>query len=81
MTDQERMKVFRRLILWLIGFFPLLAVVMFLPAGIGWWKGWLFLAVFFIQNVIAVLYVWRTNPEVVIARTEIHKGTRGWGTA
>ena len=49
MQKEERLNVFGRAILALIGFFALLAVVMFLPAGIGWWKGWLFLAVFLFQ--------------------------------
>jgi protein-S-isoprenylcysteine O-methyltransferase Ste14 len=67
-----------RAILSLIGFFSLLAVVMFLPAGIGWWKGWLFLAVFLLQMAIAAVFIWRTNPDLFIARSRMQKGTKGW---
>jgi len=62
----------------LIGFFSLLAVVMFLPAGVGWWKGWLFLAVFLLQMALAAVHIWRTNPDLFIARSRMQKGTKGW---
>ena len=72
------MKVLCRAILSLVGFFSLLAVVMFLPAGIGWRKGWLFLAVFLLQMAIAAIYVWRTNPDLFLARSRMQKGTKSW---
>jgi protein-S-isoprenylcysteine O-methyltransferase Ste14 len=78
MADHERMRVLGRATASLIGFFSLLAVVMFLPAGIGWWKGWLFLAVFLLQMGIAAIYIWRTNPDLFIARSRMQKGTKGW---
>ena len=40
-----------RAILPLVVFLLLLAAVMFVPAGLGWWQGWLFLAVFALQIV------------------------------
>lgn len=67
-----------RAIFSLVGFFSFLAVVMFLPAGAGWWNGWLFLAVFLLQMAIAALYLWQKNPEIFVARSKIHKGTKGW---
>ena len=78
MSDRERTRVLRRAIVSLICFFSFLAVVMFLPAGIGWWKGWLFLAVFLLQMAIAAVYIWRTNPDLFIARSRMQKGTKGW---
>jgi protein-S-isoprenylcysteine O-methyltransferase Ste14 len=54
---------------------------MFLPAGIGWTKGWIFLLVFLVQTVLAVVYLWRTNPAIFIARSKIHKGTKAWDKA
>ena len=51
---------------------------MFLPAGIGWWKGWLFLAVFLLQMVIAAITIWLTNPELFIARSKMQPGTKAW---
>jgi protein-S-isoprenylcysteine O-methyltransferase Ste14 len=78
MSDERQSKAFCQAILSLIGFFSLLAVVMFVPAGIGWWKGWLFLAVFLLQVAIAAVYIWRTNPELFIARSKMQKGTKSW---
>ncbi len=70
-----------RAILSLVGFFVLLAAAMFLPAGIGWRQGWLFLAVFAIEIALEVLYIWRKNPELFVARSKVHKGTKGWDRA
>ncbi len=70
--------VFRRGILSLGGFLVLLAAVMFLPGGMGWTKGWVFFSVYIFQMALATLYLWRTNPEVFIARSKIHAGTKGW---
>jgi protein-S-isoprenylcysteine O-methyltransferase Ste14 len=78
MSAGERTRVLRRAILSLGGYFSVLAVAMFLPAGIGWWEGWLFLAVFLLQMAIAALYLWRKNPDIFVARSKIHKGTKGW---
>ena len=56
-----------------------LAVVMFWPAGgLGWVRGWAFLGTFFAVNVATVVYLWRTNPEIVVARSAPHRGTRLW---
>ena len=67
-----------RSLLSLVVFFLVLALALFLPAGIGWWQGWLFLAVFLIQMGIAALYLWRKNPAIFVARSKIQKGTKGW---
>jgi len=68
MDQPSRATTLRLLILWFLGFFLVLAVLLFLPAGgLGWPKGWLFLLVFFFQCVLSTIYVWRTNPEVVVA--------------
>ena len=58
-------------------FYLLLGIGMFLPAGIGWTRGWIFLAVFFLQMVLTALYAC-TNPEIFAARSKIQKGTKGW---
>lgn len=52
---------------------------MFLPAGTwAWPKGWLFVLVLLgvISAVLAVLH--RVNPEVIVARSRFHEGTKGW---
>ncbi len=70
--------VLRRSLLSLAVFLLVLGLALFLPAGMGWWQGWLFLVVFLVQMAIAALYLWRTNPEIFVARSKIHRGTKGW---
>ena len=55
------------------------ALFMFLPAGTwAWTKGWLFIGVFLGTLAVVALYLWRVNPEVVVARTGFHEGTKRW---
>jgi len=72
--------VLLRGILSLAGFLILLGIVMFLPAGdIHWMEGWLFLVVFFVLTVPAVIYLWRTNPDIFAARSRMTRtGTKRW---
>jgi len=66
-------------ILTLGGFLLLLAVALFLPAGdIRWAKGWLFLLVFLLLMAASVAYLWRTNPDIFVARSRIRPGTKRW---
>jgi protein-S-isoprenylcysteine O-methyltransferase Ste14 len=68
-----------RLVGFLVGLPLYLALFMFLPAGTwAWTTGWLFIAVFFVTTVVAGLWLWRVNPEVVAARTRSHEGTKPW---
>jgi protein-S-isoprenylcysteine O-methyltransferase Ste14 len=55
------------------------AFCMFLPAGTwAWPKGWLFIGVFLATLAVVALYLWRVNPEVVVARSGFHEGTKRW---
>jgi protein-S-isoprenylcysteine O-methyltransferase Ste14 len=76
-----RSRLLRRTTLSTVGFFLVLAVVLFLPAGIGWRKGWLFFLVFLAFMVLSARYLWRKNPEIFVARSKIHEGTRSWDKA
>jgi len=80
MINQARIAttVLRQAILSLGGLLLFLGVAMFLPGGIRWTKGWVFLLVFVLQMTVASLYLWRTNPEIFIARSKIHAETKGW---
>jgi protein-S-isoprenylcysteine O-methyltransferase Ste14 len=80
MTDEGRpgAGTLRRAVLTLGGLVLFLGVVLFLPAGVGWTGGWVFLLVFLLQVAAASLYLWRTNPEIFVARSKIHAGTKGW---
>jgi len=69
----------RRVILFLFGLPAFFALFMFVPAGtLTWARGWLFIAVFFLLETLVVLYVWRTNPELLDARSRRHTGTKRW---
>ncbi len=63
--------------------FVVLGVLIFLPAGdIRWWKGWLFLLVFFVLTVPSIIYLRRTNPEIFAARSRMFgAGTKRWDKA
>jgi protein-S-isoprenylcysteine O-methyltransferase Ste14 len=68
-----------RLIGFLVALPAYFALFMFLPAGTwSWAKGWLFIGVFLGTMAVAGLYLWRVNPEVVVARTGTHEGTKRW---
>src|SRR6516225_7113266 len=68
-----------RLIGFLLALPVYLALFLFLPAGTwAWAKGWLFLGVFLGTLAVVALYLWRVNPEVVVARTGFHEGTKRW---
>lgn len=70
----------RRRVALILVVLPLFFVLlMFLPAGTwAWTKGWLFILV--LLGIIAgvFLYLWRVNPEVLIARSHTHEGTKRW---
>jgi len=78
-VDGQVMKsVLRQSLLSLVGFLLVLGLALFLPGGIGWWQGWLFFAVFLLEMALAALYLWRRNPEIFVARSKIHRGTKTW---
>lgn len=69
----------RRLILRLACLPVFIVLCMFLPAGTwAWPKGWLFVLV--LLGVISAVFVvlQRVNPEVIVARSSFHAGTKGW---
>jgi protein-S-isoprenylcysteine O-methyltransferase Ste14 len=69
-------------VLTLGGFLVLLALALLLPAGdLRWAKGWLFLLVFLVVMAVAIVYLWRTNPDIFVARRKIYPGTKGWDKA
>lgn len=80
MSNEER-KLLGRTVLSLAGFLLFLAVALFMPAGIGWIEGWVFLFVFVLQIVAAAVYLWYKNPEIYVARRAIHRGTKRWDKA
>jgi protein-S-isoprenylcysteine O-methyltransferase Ste14 len=80
--DQPREGINRgRLVGFLLALPLYFVLFMFLPAGTWTWtKGWVFLGVSLGTLAVVALYLWRVNPDVVIARTGFHKGTKRWDT-
>ena len=70
----------RRRVVWkLLGVPVFLALFMFLPAGTwAWPKGWLFILILVGVISAVLLVLQRVNPEVIVARSRIHKGTKRW---
>jgi protein-S-isoprenylcysteine O-methyltransferase Ste14 len=60
------------------GFVLVLGLVTFLPAGISWRSGGLFLLIFLTCMAASVAYLWRANPDIFLARSRIGKGTKLW---
>jgi protein-S-isoprenylcysteine O-methyltransferase Ste14 len=78
--DQPREGINKgRLVRFLLALPLYFGLFMFLPAGTwAWTKGWLFLGVFLSTLAVVGLYLWQVNPEVVVARTGFHEGTKRW---
>jgi protein-S-isoprenylcysteine O-methyltransferase Ste14 len=52
---------------------------MFWPAGdIRWTNGWVFMLVFFALTIPSMIYLRRTNPDIFVARSKFHRGTKSW---
>ena len=79
-SDDEKASrgLFRRSMLALAVWVLILAVMMFVPAGIGWRRGWLFWFVFGVYAFVSAIYLWRVNPEIYVARSKVHAGTKSW---
>jgi protein-S-isoprenylcysteine O-methyltransferase Ste14 len=76
--DNSRRRILRGSTFSLAGMVLFLAIIMFLTAGIGWRRGWLFLLVFSVFMVLSAAYLWRANPDIFVARSKIHQGTKSW---
>jgi uncharacterized membrane protein len=58
-----------------------LALLLFVPAGgIAWTRGWLFLAIFLAMSGVAIIYLWRVNPEIFVARSRMFRAGTKPGT-
>jgi protein-S-isoprenylcysteine O-methyltransferase Ste14 len=71
--SQEDARALRRGFISFAVFFLVMAASTFLAAGrLDWTPGWIFLGVYLLLGVVAVAYLWRTNPEVLVARSQFH---------
>lgn len=54
-----------------------MAVLAFVPAGtFDWPLGWRFMGAFVVATLVAVLILWRLNPEIFAARSRVQPGTK-----
>jgi protein-S-isoprenylcysteine O-methyltransferase Ste14 len=75
LQEISRRRVFSKL----IGLPVFIALFMFVPAGTWTWpKGWLFILVLLFIVPAVFLILQRVNPEVIVARSRFHKGTKHW---
>jgi protein-S-isoprenylcysteine O-methyltransferase Ste14 len=69
----------RRLITSTVSSLLIFMLCLFVPAGRWtWFRGWVFFVVLVTASVVVSLYLRRVNPDVVAARVNRHKGTKGW---
>ena len=56
-----------------------MGVLLFWPAGtFNWPAAWWFAIAFLVSTLIAVVVIWRVNPEIFVARSRIQPGTQSW---
>jgi protein-S-isoprenylcysteine O-methyltransferase Ste14 len=54
-------------------------VFLFVPAGtLAWWKGWCFMTIFLIVETVIIVYLWHTNPALLVARSHVRTGPKRW---
>jgi protein-S-isoprenylcysteine O-methyltransferase Ste14 len=69
----------RRLIASTVSSLLIFFLCLFAPAGTWTWtRGWVFFVVLVVASVVISIYLLRVNPDVVAARVNRHKGTKGW---
>jgi len=57
----------------------IMAVLLFVPAGIlSWSLGWWFIVTFVLCVLVAIAIIWRANPELFTARSRVQPGTKAW---
>lgn len=59
-----------------------MAVLLFLPAGtLEWARAWWYLAVFVAAILVAIVYIWRADPELFAIRRKPQAGSKPWDLA
>jgi protein-S-isoprenylcysteine O-methyltransferase Ste14 len=57
----------------------IMALLLFVPAGTWRWTlGWVFFCAYLVATIVAVAVLWRVNPEIFVARSGFHAGTKRW---
>ena len=59
-----------------------MTLLLFVPAGtLAWQRAWWYLAVFLAAMAVAIVYIWRTDPELFAIRRKVQPGTKPWDLA
>jgi len=77
-NSTPRRDLLRKSVLLFVVSVLIVGVLMFVPAGITWLRGWLFFFVFYLCTFFSACYLWRVNPEIYVARSRVHEGTKPW---
>jgi protein-S-isoprenylcysteine O-methyltransferase Ste14 len=58
----------------------IMAVALFGSAGrLDWALGWWFIGVFVVLTIVAIVWIWRINPDIFVARSRLtRQGSKGW---
>lgn len=60
----------------------ILGLMLFLPAGtFAWIRGWWFIAAYSIALLVSMAVLWRSNPEIFVARARVARDTKSWDYA
>jgi protein-S-isoprenylcysteine O-methyltransferase Ste14 len=79
MTDTIQSRALGRSLVSLAILLALIAALLFGPAGtLDWPRAWCFIALFVVAMLIAIMVVWRLNPELFAARARVQAGTKSW---
>ncbi len=69
----------RRAVRILLGIPVRFGLFLFLPAGtLAWPTAWVFVVVSLAEMIVQFAYVWRVNPELLIARSHFHADAKRW---
>ena len=52
--------------------------IFWLVGRLDWFRGWAFIGLLVVGPTISGLYMWRKNPELIMRRGQIGKGTKTW---
>ncbi len=69
----------RRAVRILLGIPVRFGLFLFLPAGtLAWPTAWVFVVVSLAEMIVQFAYLWRVNPELLIARSHFHADAKRW---
>lgn len=80
MADPKSMQsAVRQSLISLVATLVIMGLLLFGTAGtLNWPLGWWFGAIFLACTLLAVVVIWRVNPEIFVARSRIQPGTKAW---